>query len=352
MNLNKVLPLMLMGVLLVVALEFASGAKTKRPTRNEQPDEFSQQRIEMGDELERTDKSSRPIARLRSARSRSAPGQERESQRPQVTRSRTQKPRSTRPQTQEPSSSGNAKCALILQRTYVSRRTDNNEFYESNETSSRPAEDPQFFRVTDRSERICITYSHLNQAISEAKRRRRFTSISDDQVSSIEPRVPVIAELGELNQEITRIVSQKFNLSADEINRGLPMIDMLRTDLGPLCPLMVRPVECDPLGRFRSFTGHCNNLKNPTWGAARTPFVRFVDHQHSDGIQAERRSVLDDSQLPSPRLVTSMVHRDQDQPSGELSLLLMSWGQIIDHDVALAAPPRGKFRDTANVVNI
>jgi hypothetical protein len=60
------------------------------------------------------------------------------------------------------------------------------------------------------------------------------------------------------------------------------------------------------------------------------------------GIQAPRVSVVDKGELPNPRLVTSIVHRDVDQPSNELTILIMSWGQFIDHDVALAAPPRGK----------
>lgn len=244
-----------------------------------------------------------------------------------------------------------SKCGLILQRTYVRRTGQSRDLYfetidnvnvdienlDSNGNSS-------VFQATDKKERICITYGHINAAVAEAKQRRKFQGLSEDQVNSIEPKVPIVAQLGELNQEITKILSTQFDLSHDEIQRGLPMIDMSRTDLWPQCPLMVRPVECDPTGRFRSFTGHCNNLKNPTWGAAQTPFVRFIERaHHPDGIQEERRSVLDDSPLPSPRLVTSIVHRDHDQPSGDLSLLIMVWGQIIDHDLALAAPPRGKF---------
>lgn len=37
-----------------------------------------------------------------------------------------------------------------------------------------------------------------------------------------------------------------------------------------------------------------------------------------------------------------MAHREHDNPHGELSILIMSWGQFIDHDITLAAPPRGK----------
>jgi len=234
---------------------------------------------------------------------------------------------------------GSLKCALILQRTYVKKLPGSNQ----NEDYDDSQEGGPMVRQTGKQERICITYADVNKAIAEAKQRRGFTSIAQQEVNSIEPSPPVIAELGELNQEVTRLLARKFDLSADEILNGLPLINMSRTDFWPICPLMVKPVRCDPTGRFRSFTGHCNNLKHPAWGAAQTPFVRFLAPRHPDGIQAERTSVVDGSSLPSPRLVTSIVHRDHDQPSSELSLLIMVWGQIVDHDVALAAPPRGKL---------
>ena len=46
--------------------------------------------------------------------------------------------------------------------------------------------------------------------------------------------------------------------------------------------------------------------------------------------------------MPNPRLVSSIVHRDHGHPSSDLTILIMSWGQFIDHDVALAAPPRSE----------
>lgn len=233
----------------------------------------------------------------------------------------------------------NNKCALILKRTYVNAATNANVISEDgdNETDGLRG-----FEPTGRQDTICITYEDVNQAITDAKRRRRFGTVPSNEIDSVEPSVPVIAELGELNQETTKILAKRFDLSNDEILNGLPLIDMSRTDFWQICPLMVKQVQCDPMGRFRSFTGHCNNLDQPHWGAAQTPFVRYLAPKHPDGIQADRVSALDGSPLPSPRLITSMVHRDHDQPSGDLSLLIMVWGQIVDHDIALAAPPRGK----------
>lgn len=375
-NLIHIVPILLIMIFAIHLIDYnkslsnatpaTSMSKQTRLRRDKGQSEFSQQRIEMDDDVSGVEQPS-SLSRTRVTRSKSplrnpmkldsrysatnrsvilASNINNQKPKIKVTRSRTQHSRSVKPSDVESVSSGEAqgpmKCALILQRTYVKKKTDNNEFYDSSQASimNKRSEDTQFFQVASKKERICITYDDINVAIADAKRRRRFTNIDEEQVSSIEPLVPIIAKLGELNQQVTKNLATKFDLSYDEIQRGLPMIDMSRTNFWPHCPLMVRPVECDPLGRFRSFTGHCNNLKNPTWGAAQTPFVRFLDPQHPDGIQAERRSVLDDSPLPSPRLVTSIIHQDSDQPSGQLSLLLMSWGQIIDHDLALAAPPR------------
>lgn len=254
-------------------------------------------------------------------------------------------PRASALQAQQESSSQqtDAKCALILQRTYVKKVTNEGSSSTVDSlTGGNDLDSSNQLMATGKRERVCITYKEVNKAIALAKQRRQFTQVNEDEINSIEPSVPVIAELGELNQEVTKILQHKFDLSPDEILNGLTLIDMSRTDFWPICPLMVRPVRCDPTGRFRSFTGHCNNLRQPAWGAAQTPFVRYLAPKHPDGIQQERASVVDGSPLPSPRLVTSIVHRDHDQPSSDLSLLIMVWGQVIDHDVALAAPPRGK----------
>jgi len=42
-------------------------------------------------------------------------------------------------------------------------------------------------------------------------------------------------------------------------------------------------VKCDPYAKYRSANGSCNNLGTPTWGAAKTPFLRMIDANYSDG---------------------------------------------------------------------
>lgn len=74
----------------------------------------------------------------------------------------------------------------------------------------------------------------------------------------------------------------RFELSYDEILNALPLIDMSRTIFWPHCPGHVKPINCR-MERFRSYTGHCNNLENPSWGAANTAFVRYLPPVYSNG---------------------------------------------------------------------
>lgn len=245
-------------------------------------------------------------------------------------------------QTAQAMAQSQSKCALILQRTYVRKLSNDID----NDSEIEP---------TGRAERVCITYEHVNEAIDEAKTRRNFRLSADlmDAVRSIEPTPPYISRLGELNLETVKVLKERFDLSPDEISEGLPLIDMSRTNFWTICPLLVKPIKCDSTGRFRSFTGHCNNLNNPTWGASQTPFVRHLPARHPDGVEEFRRSVLDDGPLPPARLVSSTVHRDIDQPSGDLSLFIMVFGQLVDHELTQAAPPRGKCSSTilAKLIN-
>lgn len=47
--------------------------------------------------------------------------------------------------------------------------------------------------------------------------------------------------------------------------------------------LRPQPTPCDPDYPYRSADGTCNNLKNPTWGAAFTQFRRAMPPDYGDG---------------------------------------------------------------------
>lgn len=107
-----------------------------------------------------------------------------------------------------------------------------------------------------------------------------------------------------------------------------------------LCPKFVRPMHCSKT-RYRTITAHCNNLKHPAWGASKTPYSRYMPPDYADGLQEPRKSKTGEP-LPSARLITSIVHKDVDVPTHDLSILFMSWGQLLDHDLTRAAQAEGK----------
>ena len=77
--------------------------------------------------------------------------------------------------------------------------------------------------------------------------------------------------------------------------------------------LMVRDT-CDGLiplcndTKHRAFNGVCNNLENPTWGAANTGFKRLLPPEYADGIGEPRGgfplSGRTGLPLPNPRAVS------------------------------------------------
>ena len=95
------------------------------------------------------------------------------------------------------------------------------------------------------------------------------------------------------------------------------------------------------INKFRTIDGTCNNLNNPTLGAAFTPFRRLLSPVYEDGISqplgydqafVEHRPFK--SPRPSPRLISNDIIRDLniDQPGA--TYMLMQWGQFLDHDYA------------------
>ncbi|RWS11661.1 peroxidase-like protein [Dinothrombium tinctorium] len=230
-----------------------------------------------------------------------------------------------------------SECAVVLQRTYISGKSHSPLFGGFLNVIKAPVGS---YEKKGNVEEICIRYVDINRAVQQAKYKLRY--IRPPNINSLEPSIPEIAATGELNQLVTKILAQQFKLSPDEILNGLSLIDTSRTLIWDECPAHVKPIPCT-IERYRTYTGHCNNLKHPSWGAANTPFVRFLPPAYSDGIDGPRVSIVDKGPLPSPRLITSIVHKDYDHPNAELSILLMSWGQFIDHDLTLAAPPRNEL---------
>uniref|UniRef100_A0A671K5M5 Eosinophil peroxidase-like n=1 Tax=Sinocyclocheilus anshuiensis TaxID=1608454 RepID=A0A671K5M5_9TELE len=121
----------------------------------------------------------------------------------------------------------------------------------------------------------------------------------------------------------------------------------------------LRPVcKSDCLSkRYRTITGHCNNRGNPQWGAANTPYTRWLSPEYEDPRGAPRgwnpQHTYHNHTLPSVRSVSQEVlytHNENISLDMSLSHLLVEWGQWIDHDLTLTpqSPSTAAFKTGAD----
>ncbi|CAB0018387.1 unnamed protein product, partial [Nesidiocoris tenuis] len=64
----------------------------------------------------------------------------------------------------------------------------------------------------------------------------------------------------------------RYGMGAEDIEKGLPLIDTSKTLIREVCPAFLSDVQCHA-GKYRRHDGLCNNMENPTWGAINTPFT-------------------------------------------------------------------------------
>ena len=85
----------------------------------------------------------------------------------------------------------------------------------------------------------------------------------------------------------------------------------------PACPEEDRETDCsDPnVLKYRTISGRCNNLLRPVNGKHTIPFRRHLLPEYDDGFSTPKvRGRKSGNVLPNPRLVSRIVHRDQERP--------------------------------------
>ena len=99
------------------------------------------------------------------------------------------------------------------------------------------------------------------------------------------------------------------------------------------------PSSCDVLAPFRAIDGCCNNINQRENGRAPRPFARSLEAAYEDGKEVPRGGV-NPSTLPNARSVSRAVHRPQQgEKSTNATLMLMQFGQFLDHDITLTPEP-------------
>ncbi|XP_071090525.1 salivary peroxidase/catechol oxidase-like [Haliotis cracherodii] len=91
--------------------------------------------------------------------------------------------------------------------------------------------------------------------------------------------------------------------------------------------------ECNRWGKYREEYNYCNNLKKPVWGSSYDKLARSLPPEYDDGKGTPRQMSVNGGLLPNPRTVSVTVHSDKSVLNNEHSLMLMQWGQFINHDM-------------------
>nr|XP_055048103.1 eosinophil peroxidase [Misgurnus anguillicaudatus] len=141
------------------------------------------------------------------------------------------------------------------------------------------------------------------------------------------------------------------HLSTNDMETILQVTGCSSETLRPVC-------KSDCLSkRYRTITGHCNNRKNPLWGAANTPYARWLSPEYEDHRGAPRgwnpQHIYHNYTLPPVRSVSQEVlytHNENISLDTSLSHLLVEWGQWIDHDLTLTpqSPSTAAFKTGAD----
>lgn len=191
----------------------------------------------------------------------------------------------------------------------------------------------------------------LEVAKRVAKQSQAGVEREDKPCSKVEDRGP----------DGTLIVKDECNLEESESGKqpvirrrvSLPEIDFSQTDLSSRCPgdpVCPRDAIRFP---FRSFDGSCNNVIHTAWGRSNTPFTRILPPDYEDGVNEIRTTGVTGVRLPNPRSVSLATVVWSERHDNRASLMLMQWGQFIDHDITLAATtpmltPQGTNIDCCN----
>jgi len=160
-----------------------------------------------------------------------------------------------------------------------------------------------------------------------------------------EERAKHLSKFAVATLHASSVLSQQFRLTREQVLYGLERVELRSTSIFDDCPIKSREGRqeevCPPFtSLFRTADGSCNNPFNPRWGAAFMPFLRFLPPDYGDGIESFRRS-RSNGPLPNPRLVSTTVHKNEGHDAAQFTMMVMQWGQFVDHDLTNTPTTRG-----------
>ncbi|KAI6191954.1 hypothetical protein M3Y97_00283900 [Aphelenchoides bicaudatus] len=114
------------------------------------------------------------------------------------------------------------------------------------------------------------------------------------------------------------LTAQKLN---GALNTNWSSVSIVESSLESICPINVIQ-ECIP-GKYRSFSGHCNNVEHPLWGAAYEPMVSASQ----DKVKVEKNLQVHEGFQEMCLKVPKKAHKF-------CTLALAQWAQFIYEDIA------------------
>lgn len=105
-------------------------------------------------------------------------------------------------------------------------------------------------------------------------------------------------------------------------------------------------LECGQHLHYRSFSGICNNLEQPIWGASMNAFIRLLPPIYEDNLLKPVGWFLDFKYAggfhkPNPKQITAKLLSSTEVTNDEdHNHMLMQFGQFLDHDITFAVQAR------------
>ena len=93
------------------------------------------------------------------------------------------------------------------------------------------------------------------------------------------------------------------------------------------CPFVQNKV-CNATYKYQPFDGTCNNLKNALYGAANTPYTRFLTPNYDDGLNMPRTKATDGGSLPNPRTISTTIVNDDFRSDNRWTHLFAIFGNL------------------------
>ncbi|KHN82375.1 Peroxidasin [Toxocara canis] len=116
---------------------------------------------------------------------------------------------------------------------------------------------------------------------------------------------------------------------------GIPLAALNETALTYVCPSTTTKV-CEA-SRYRTHSGHCNNVDHPLWGSTYEPMKRMLKPNYADGLLLPRLSVSG-SVLPNPRTISLTMFTEPNEAHRSVTALFAYWMQFVFADIANVAP--------------